>query len=258
VPAQPGFHWRTWAAEAAATALLVLAIVLSAALALGEGSPVADALPGRGAGFLVLGALVAPCVALIAVSPLGRLSGAHLNPAVTVGFWAMGHVSRHDLLGYVAAQLAGGLVGALAARLVLPESVASSIGGAVTHPDAGAPAAIALEAGMTAVLLAVIFAFVSSERLARWTPLAIVPVLTAIIWLGSPSTGASLNPARSEGPALAFGDLADLWLYLAAPTAAALALGLAWRRARMPRPRTAKVFHDPRYPCSLATDLPVV
>jgi aquaporin Z len=258
VPGQPGYHWRIWAAESAGTALLVLAILLAVSLALGDGSPLADALPGRGAGFLVVGLLVAPCVGLIAVSPLGRLSGAHLNPAVTAGFWALGQVSRHDLVGYVATQLLGGVAGAVAARLLLPESVTESIGGAVTHPEVSTAAAVALEAGMTALLLGVIFAFTSTQRLARWTPLAIVPVLTAIIWLGSPSTGASLNPARSEGPALAFGDVADLWLYLAAPVGSGLALGLLWRRFSMPRPRTAKLFHDPRYPCSLASELPAL
>jgi aquaporin Z len=255
-PAHRGFHWRIWAAEAAGTALLVLAIVLAAGLALGRGSPVAEALPGPGARFLVLGALVAPCVVGIAVSPLGRLSGAHLNPAVTLGFWALGRVSSHDLAGYVGAQLAGGLAGALVARLVLPEPVAHSIGGAVTHPAAvSTTAAVALEGAMTALLLAVIFGFVSRERLARRTPLAVGLLLTAIIWLGSPWTGASLNPARSEGPALAFGDLGDLWLYLAAPSAAGLALGLLGRGVSM-RPRTAKLFHDPRYPSCLASEMP--
>jgi aquaporin Z len=256
-PPTPGFHWRIWAAEAVGTALLVLAIVAAVALALGDGSPVGDALPGRGAGFLVVGAIVAPCIALIAVSPLGRLSGAHLNPALTVGFWVLGGVCRHDLVGYVGAQLVGGLIGAYAARLMLPASVTASIGGAVTHPDLPIAAAVALEAGMTALLLAVVFLFVSVERLARWTPLALVPVLTAIIWLGSPWTGASLNPARSEGPALAFRDLADLWLYLLAPILGALAVALVWRRLSM-RPKTAKLFHDPRYPCTFATELPAV
>ena len=253
-PPTPGFHWRIWAAEAVGTALLVLAIVAAVALALGDGSPVGDALPGRGAGFLVVGAIVAPCIALIAVSPLGRLSGAHLNPAVTVGFWMLGRVCRHDLVGYVVAQLVGGLTGAYAARLVLPASVTASIGGAVIHPGVPIAAAVALEAGMTALLLAVVFLFVSVERLALWTPLALVPLLTAIIWLGSPWTGASLNPARSEGPALAFRDLADLWLYLLAPILGALAVALVWRRLSM-RPKTAKLFHDPRYPCTFATEL---
>jgi aquaporin Z len=255
-PAHRGYHWRIWGAEAAGTALLVLSIVLAAALTLGAGSAVAEALPGPGARFLALGLIVAPCVALIAVSPLGRLSGAHLNPALTLGFWALGRVSPHDLVGYVAAQLAGGLAGALAARLVLPEPVADSIGGGVTHPAAvSTAAAFALELAMTAVLLAVVLAFVSSERLARLTPLAVLVALGAIIWLGSPWTGASLNPARSAGPAIAFGDLADLWLYFAAPAAAGLAVGLLARLLSM-GPRTAKLFHDPRYPCSLASEMP--
>jgi len=222
-------HGRLWVAEALGTALMVLAIVLGAALTLGAGSPVAEALPGDGARFLALGAIVAPVVASIAVSPLGRLSGAHLNPAVTLGFWALGRVPTRDVTGYLTAQLAGGLAGALVAQALLPHPVTESIGGAVTHPSVSPPAAVALEAAMTALLLGVVFAFASSERRAGWTPLAIVPVLTAIIWLGSPWTGASLNPARSEGPAIAFGDLADLWIYLAAPAAAALLLGRLWR-----------------------------
>jgi hypothetical protein len=143
------------------------------------------------------------------------------------------------------------LAGALAARLVLPAAATDSIGGAVTHPAVSTIAALALEAGMTGLLLAVVLAFVSSQRLARWAPLALVPVIAAIIWLGSPWTGASLNPARSEGPAVAFGDLSDLWLYLFAPSLGALAVAALWRR----RPMTAKLFHDPRYPCPLRSEL---
>jgi aquaporin Z len=255
--ADPGLHWRIWAAEAAATALLVAAIVLGAALTLASGSPVAEALPGPGARFLVLGLLVAPVVALIAVSPLGRLSGAHTNPAVTLGFWVLGHVSRQDLAGYVVAQLVGGVAGAALGRLVLPAAVAESIGGAVTHPAVGAPEAIALEFAMTGALLVLIFAFVSDERLARRTPLAIMPLLAALIWLGSPLTGASLNPARSIGPALVFGDLIDLWIYVVAPAGAGLLVGALWRVAPM-EPKTAKVFHDPRYACSLASEIPAM
>jgi aquaporin Z len=258
-PAHRGAHWRVWSAEAAGTALMVLAILLAAGLALGDGSPVAEALPGRGARFLALGAMVGPCIALIAISPLGRLSGAHVNPAVTLGFWVLGRVGLPDLVGYVAAQLLGGLAGALLGRLLLPGRIAESIGGAVTHPTISIPGAIALEAGMTAALLVLVFGFVSSERLARWTPLALIPLLTAIIWLGSPWTGASLNPARSEGPAVAFGDLLDLWLYFVAPVAGALVVAGLWRlRGGAPRPKTAKLFHDCRYPCVFATELPAV
>ncbi len=111
---------------------------------------------------------------------------------------------------------------------------------------------------MTALLVVMIFLFVSRERLARWTPLMLIPVLAVLIWKGSPYTGTSLNPARSEGPAVAFADFADLWLYFLGPIVGALAVATAWRRGdHAVQPKTAKLFHDPRYPSSLRSALEV-
>jgi aquaporin Z len=248
-------RWRIWGAEAAGTGLLVLGALSAAALALGEGSPLGAW--SESSRLLATGVLVGACVALIAVSPLGRLSGAHINPAVTLGFWALRMVCGRDAVGYVLAQLGGALAGGLAFRW-LWGGVARSVGDGVTHPTVTTGLAFTLEAGMTAVLLGMILVFVSSQRLARWTPAMLVPLLAILIWKVSPYTGTSLNPARSEGPALAFGDLADLWVYLVAPTAGALALALGWRRlAPRLRPKTAKLFHDPAYRCSLRSELPV-
>ncbi|MDQ1583802.1 MAG: hypothetical protein QOF36_1856, partial [Microbacteriaceae bacterium] len=61
------------------------------------------------------------------------------------------------------------------------------------------------------------------------TPFAIVPVIAVLVWQAADYTGTSLNPARSAGPAIAFGNLSDLWLYLVAPSAGAVALAAAWR-----------------------------
>jgi aquaporin Z len=192
------------------------------------------------------------------ISPLGRLSGAHINPAVTLAFRIVGRVSGHDVVGYLVAQLVGALAGALVFRL-LWGSVARSVDGGVTHPTFPTLGAIAIEAGMTALLVALIFVFVSRERLARWTPLMLWPLIGLLVWRGSEYTGTSLNPARSAGPALAFSDFADLWLYLLAPLLGAVAVAALWRR-RHPRawPMTAKLFHDPRYPCSLGSRLPAL
>jgi len=112
---------------------------------------------------------------------------------------------------------------------------------------------------MTAVLVAVIFFFLSRAWLGGWTPIAICPVLALIIWRVGPYTGASLNPARSAGPAVAFADLGDLWLYCVAPVVGALMVTVLWKVC-LPgvRPMTAKLFHDPRYPCSLASELPAM
>lgn len=258
MPPHAGFHWRIWCAEAAGTALLVLGALSAVAFVLGDGSPLGATLSSDSTRLLVTGLLVGGCVSLIVVSPLGRLSGAHLNPAVTLAFSVLGRVSRHDVVGYLLAQLAGALAGALAFRL-LWGSVADSVDGGVTHPTVATPAAIGIEVGMTAVLIAMILLFVSRERLTRWVPLMLWPLIGAMVWRGSPYTGTSLNPARSAGPAVAFSDFADLWLYVLAPTAGALAVALLWRR-RHPstRPKTAKLFHDPRYLCSLGCELPAM
>lgn len=257
-PAHAGFHWRIWAAEAAGTGLLVLGALSAVALVLGEGSAVGGALSSESGRLLVTGLLVGACVSLIVVSPLGRLSGAHLNPVVTLAFRLVGRVSDHDVVGYLVAQLAGALAGALAFRL-LWGSVALSVGGGVTHPSVGTGTAVLVEAAMTGLLIAMIFVFVSRERLSRWTPLMLWPLIAVLVWQGSPATGTSLNPARSAGPALAFGDLVDLWLYLVAPSAGGLLVAVVWRRLHpSTHPKTAKLFHDSRYPCAFRSELPAL
>jgi aquaporin Z len=238
-----GFHWRIWCAEAVGTASLVLGALSAVAFVLGDGSPV-DRLPvGESARLLLTGVLVGGCVFVIVVSPVGRLSGAHINPAVTLAFSVVGRISRHDVVGYLVAQLVGALAGAYAFRR-LWGSVALSVDGGVTHPTVATPVAIGIEAGMTALLLAMIFVFLSRERLMRWTPLMLWAVIGALVWQGSPYTGTSLNPARSAGPAVAFSDVADLWLYLLAPALGALTIAAVWRlRHPSRRPRTAKLWH---------------
>lgn len=257
-PAHAGFHWWIWGAEASGTALLVLGALSSVALVLGDGSPVRESLSSESVRLLLTGLLVGGCVSLIVISPLGRLSGAHLNPAVTLAFRIVGRISGHDVVGYLLAQLAGALVGALAFRL-LWGSVALSVDGGVTHPTVATPAAIAVEVGMTGLLVAMIFVFVSRERLMRWTPLMLWPLLGVLVWQGSPYTGTSLNPARSAGPAAAFSDFADLWLYLLAPVVGAVVVAALWQlRHPANQPKTAKLFHDPRYPSSLRCELPAM
>jgi aquaporin Z len=256
-PAHAGFHWRIWGAEFAGTGLLILGGLSVVCFVFGRGSPVTSILPSHSARLLVTGLLFSACNSLLAVSPLGRLSGAHLNPAVTLAFRVLGRVSAHDVGGYIVAQVLGALAGAAALRL-LWRGVAESVDGGATAAAVPLPAAFGLEAAMTALLMVVILFCVSSARFARWTPLAIWPLIALLVWGGASYTGTSLNPARSAGPALIFGEsLESLWLYLAAPTLGAVAVGLAWRRRHAgAQPKTAKLFHDARYACSLASELP--
>jgi aquaporin Z len=257
-PVHRGLHLRIWAAEAVGTGLLVLGALSAVAFALSDESPVADITASGSWRLLVAGLLVGATVALIAVSPVGRLSGSHLNPAVTLAFAVLGRVGAGDLVAYLVAQFAGALVGALAFHLAWGE-IAGSVGGGVTHPTVAAPVALILEAAMTGLLVATILFFLSRERLAHWTPFAVWGLLAVLIWKASGYTGTSLNPARSAGAAVAFSDLSDLWLYVVAPVAGSLAVATAWRRLNSSmHPKTAKLFHDSRYACAFSTDIPAM
>ena len=88
-----------WLAELAGTAILVLVGVSAICLNFGPSSPVARAIPSSSARLLLTGLIFAGTGSLVAISPLGRRSGAHLNPAVTLAFWIRGHVHPHDLIG---------------------------------------------------------------------------------------------------------------------------------------------------------------
>lgn len=252
-----GWHLVEWGAELVGTAVLVLGGLSAVVLDFGSRSAVAAAIPSHSVRLLLTGVLFAGCGSLVAVSPLGRRSGAHLNPAVTLAFWLERHLHRHDLGGYLVAQCLGGILGAALLRLFWGPR-AASVDYGVTAPGRGLTAleATGVEAMMTAALVLTIFLFVSSSRTARWTPLAVWIVVAVLVWQGAPYTGTSLNPARSLGPALVSGNWRDYWVYVAGPLAGAALAVAAWML--VPRTTlTAKLFHDHRYPSTLGSFLPV-
>jgi aquaporin Z len=243
-PLMAGRHWGEWLAEMLGTALLFGVGFCVVAVLVSPRSPVAHEVAG--VRFLLVGLNFGLLSGLIAVSPLGRRSGAHLNPAVTLAFWLRGHVHRHDLAGYLAAQFAGALIGTAAFALALGRW-ATSIRHARTSPaPVGTAAGVAIEAALTFGLIATVFVSLGVPRLVHRTPVLVGIALTGLIWVGSPRTGASLNPARSLAPALIDGHLTDLWVYFVGPAlgavaAALVAMACGWRAL------TAKLFHDPRY-----------
>jgi aquaporin Z len=254
--AQGGLHWLEWGCELAGTALLMIGGLSAICLDFGSGSAMSRAVPSHSLRLLITGLLFAGTGSLVAVSPLGRRSGAHLNPAVTVMFWLRRHVHALDLAGYVVAQCLGALVGTAIVR-VLWGTTALGVHLGVTQPGHGlsAPAAAAVEGLMTTALLFTILVMVSSVRRARWTPLVVWPLIAVLVWQGAPWTGTSLNPARSLGPAVLLPTYRDLWVYLIGPLSAALlAVGIF---ALVPgETMTAKLFHDPSYPSTMGSTMP--
>lgn len=238
-------HPRLYAAEFAGTALLV-ALGLSVVIALfGEGSAVAAALPDAALRRAIAGFLFGSVGCLVTLSPLGRASGAHINPAVTLGFWLEGKIAWRDALGYVIAQYAGAIVGAL--PLLAWGRIGRSVGFGATVPLPGVALWWPLcgEAVSTGVMVAIIFVFAAHERTRPWTPFTIPPLFSILVWLEAPLSGTSANPARSFGPALIAGIWHGQWIYVVGPclgSAITVAL-LRLAPLRRHRPREARVYH---------------
>jgi aquaporin Z len=256
-PARGGWHWAAWGCEFAGTALLLGGGLSAVFLDFGHGSPVAAHLASHGARLLLTGLLFAGTGSLVALSPLGRRSGAHLNPAVTLGFWTQRKVHPHDLAGYVVAQVLGALAAVALLHLAWGHTAGALHLGA-TQPGDGFTAleAAGLETVMTASLVLMLFFFTSGARTARFTPLGNWLLVATLVWQGAPYTGTSLNPARSLAPALLAPECAHLWVYIVGPLAGALLAALIFSAFRSTQVQTAKLFHDPRYPSTLGSELP--
>lgn len=215
-------------AEAIGTALL-LAIGLSVVIFdLGRSSPVAVLLPSVAGRRALTGLLFGATGMTIALSAIGRVSGAHLNPVVTLAFWLEGTMTPGQAAAYVTSQLGGAVVGAV--PLLAWGGEGRALGYAATEPGPqGVGLAFAGEVATTFVMVTCLLAFVGHRRLRRYTP-GIFPVLYCImVWLEAPWSGTSTNPARSLGPDVVGLALHSYWLYVAAPVLGSLA-ALATRR----------------------------
>ena len=161
----------------------------------------------------------------------GHLSGAHLNPAVTLGFVLARHFSLHRLVGYWLAQLAGATAAAGCLRLILGN--VAQLGATLPAGAGGAWQAWALEVVLTFFLMFVIMAVATDTRaVGQAAALAIGATVGLEALFAGPISGASMNPARSLGPALLSGTWTALWVYLTAPFLGAVAAALVYRWLR--------------------------
>lgn len=150
---------------------------------------------------------------------LGDVSGAHLNPAVTLGFWAARRFPLRSVVPYVLAQCSGAVAASLTLRFLFPLS--ATLG--ATNPSGSAMQSFVLEVLLTALLMFVVLCVSQGPKeLGVMAGIAIGAVVGLEAMFAGPISGASMNPARSLAPAVVSGQLRFLWIYLAAPTIGAL------------------------------------
>jgi MIP family channel proteins len=190
----------------------------------------------------------------VVYSPLGQISGGHINPAVTLAFWRLGKVPASDAAAYIAAQFVGALAGTYAAGLAWgPLTRAIDFG--TTLPGAGysGAGAFAAEAFITFLLVFTIFVCVNKPRVAPRTGLIAGALVALLVMIEAPVTGTSLNPARSLAPAILASNYHALWVYFAGPIAGALAAAAAYRGQWGHQTVCAKLYHTEKYPCPFDT-----
>jgi aquaporin Z len=174
-------------------------------------------------------ALTFGLIVLAMIYALGDVSGCHLNPAVTLGFYASHRFPARSLLPYVGSQLAGAFLASFCLRLMFPES--TTLG--ATLPRGDALQSFALEFILTCLLMFVILSVSTGAKEKGITAgIAVGSVIGLEALFAGPISGASMNPARSLAPALVSGRLASLWVYLAAPVLGAGAAVLVCRCVR--------------------------
>jgi aquaporin NIP len=180
--------------------------------------------------------LVFGLVIMVMIYAGGHLSGAHYNPSVTIAFTLARHFPLRDALAYIAAQLAGASAAALLLLAAWPSKPAHL---GATLPSVNTTTALAYEIVLTAFLMFVITAVATDTRaVGAAAAIAIGGTVGLDALFGGPITGASMNPARSFGPALASGTWHDLWIYLAGPLIGAAIGVFAYQLVRQPNPLT--------------------
>jgi aquaporin Z len=233
-------------AELFGTFWLVLGGCGSAVLAAG--------FPELGIGFAGVALAFGLTVLTMAYS-VGHVSGAHFNPAVTIGLWAGGRFPTKDILPYIAAQV----LGAIAASWILLQIASGNpdftlvanglaVNGYGSHSPGGydLQAALIVEIVPTLGFLVVILGATDARSPSGFAPIAIGLALTLIHLISIPVTNTSVNPARSTGPALLVGGLAlqQLWVFWLAPIAGGLAGGFLYRWLA-PEPAAPSVTGEP-------------
>jgi len=194
----------------------------------GTGAIVIDDVTG-GAVSHVGVALTFGLVVLAMIYTVGDVSGAHLNPAVTLGFFAARRFPGHSVLPYVASQCAGALLASVCLRLMFPEH--TTLG--ATLPRGDALQSFVLEILLTCLLMFVILSVSTGAKEKGITAgIAVGAVVGLEALFAGPISGASMNPARSLAPAVVSLHFASLWVYLTAPTLGAALAVLACRCVR--------------------------
>ncbi|MCC7412418.1 MAG: aquaporin [Gammaproteobacteria bacterium] len=212
-------HWPEYLIEGWALGMFMISAGVFTTLLEYPGSPVHVLVPDPVLRRVLIGVAMGLTAIALIYSPWGQRSGAHMNPAVTLGFLRLGKIRGWDAAFFISAQFFGGTLGVLTVTAVLREAFAAPpVRYVATLPGSGgAGIAFAAELVISALMMATVLTVSNSVRWARLTGVCAGILVAIWISLEAPLSGMSMNPARSFASALPGGLWASLWVYLTAP-----------------------------------------
>ncbi len=245
-------HWPEYLMEAAELCLFMISACSFAALLEHPASPLHQAIPDPLARRALMGLAMGSTAIAIIYSPLGKRSGAHFNPSVSLTFYRLGKIRRADAMFYALFQFLGAASGVALCAAVIPAVVGHpAVNYVATLPGkSGVAVAFAAEVGIAFLQMTLVLHVSNRESIARYTGLFAGLMVAAYITIEAPFSGMSMNPARSFGSAVSANLWHSLWIYFTAPPLGMLAAAeLYLRRNGLHRVLCAKLHHANPHRC---------
>jgi aquaporin Z len=242
-------HWPEYVMEAGGLAAFMISASAFGVLLEYPGSPVHRSIADPFARRALMGVAMGLTAIAIIYSPLGKRSGAHINPSVTLAFLRLGRIKSSDAVFYVLSQFSGAIVGMLIAWAVFGARLANRPPRfVITAPGmSGVGVAFVAEVAISALLMLAVLT-VSGSRFAPYAGLCAGTLVALYITFEAPLSGMSMNPARTLGSALAAGDGRALWIYFIAPPLGMMAAASVYQRIDKGA-GCAKLYHPNNVHC---------
>ena len=212
-------HWRLYIYEGLELAWFMVAACVATVVLFGVSSHVVSAVPSAALRRALMGVAMGVTAVMIIHSPMGKRSGAHFNPAITLTYLRLGKIAPWDAVFYVVGQFAGGLFGVGVSAVLLGKSLAQpSVEYAVTVPGIGGTAgAFGAELFMATLLMGVVLWSSNEKKWAKYASYFVGVLIANYIFFFAPVSGFSINPARTVGSAAFAGIWTAVWVYFVAP-----------------------------------------
>lgn len=238
-------HWPEYLMEATELGIFMISACAFGVLLFHPVSPISQIIHHEVIKRMLMGVAMGSTAVAIIFSPIGKRSGAHFNPAVTLTYLRLGKIAPWDAAFYVAFQFVGGTAGVLVASLVLGSLVAHrSVNYSATLPGPGGPVrAFLAELIISFILMSVVLLVSNTKQLGRWTGVFAGALVATYITFESPISGMSMNPARTFGSAAVGHMWTALWIYFTAPPLGMLLAAEIHTRLRLGRVACAKLNH---------------